>query len=146
MKRGFAQVIVAPHAGFTAGDFTTGGNMIPAIGAVINGVEEEALVIRGHAEISVGQQGAHRREAGLPIAFAGGGIGAEVATEAQQTLDANSGGGTVDRLEIIKGIRGTRAPIAESAELGRAAVPIGDPIEGGIGDVPIAGGLRGFEH
>ena len=49
MKRGFAQVIVAPHAGFTAGDFTTGGNMIPAIGAVINGMEEETLVIRGYA-------------------------------------------------------------------------------------------------
>lgn len=83
MKSRFAQVIVAPHAGFTAGDFAAGGNVIPAIGAMINGVEEETLMIRGHAEISVGQQGAHGRQAGLPIAFAVGGIGAQVATEAQ---------------------------------------------------------------
>ncbi len=85
----FADVVVAPHAGFVTGDLLTFGNVIPAVGLVVDRVEEQAVVSRVDAEVGVGQERAQGGKTGLVVTLAVLGVGAEVATEANEALGAD---------------------------------------------------------
>ena len=54
----FAGVVIAPHGAFAVGDSLAGVDVIPAVGPVIDGMEEESLVVGIGGEVGFGEQGA----------------------------------------------------------------------------------------
>tara|TARA_Y100000588_G_scaffold234664_1_gene248276 strand:+ start:322 stop:513 length:192 start_codon:yes stop_codon:yes gene_type:complete len=54
---GLADMIISPHGGFTAGNGLTCGNVVPAIGAVVDRVKEQALVLGIGGEVGFIEEG-----------------------------------------------------------------------------------------
>ncbi|MDB6027473.1 MAG: hypothetical protein JWM68_3696 [Verrucomicrobiales bacterium] len=145
-EREFHRMIVAPHRGFAAGDFAAFGNVIPAVGAMVNGMEQESFVGRVGREIRVGEEILREGQAGLQIFFAGvAAFGADqIMAETNQALRGDGGGGTVDRLVFVEGIGGTREVITHLGETGRAVVPIGNAIGRGVAQPEVGDGEGNF--
>jgi len=101
-------VVIAPHAAFAAGSCRAGGNVVPATGAVVDGVEEQTLVSGRDAQVGLGQERAEDREAGLAVAGARFFLASpgKVAAQAEEPLGGDGRGRTVDRLMIVERIRG----------------------------------------
>src|SRR5690606_41655354 len=87
-QREFHGVVIAPQGGFAAGSLLTLGNVIPAVGAVIDAVQEQALMLGVSGEIGVGEERLRDGETGLVVAFAGLGFAVvlEPETEADEAL------------------------------------------------------------
>ncbi len=98
-------------------------------------------MLRVDAEVGVAEERAQRGEAGLEVLFALRRVLAEVTAEADEALGADGGGGAVDRLVVVVDLGVAGAPVAELVKIRRAAVPVGDAVERGVGDVPVAGRL-----
>lgn len=105
----FAEVVVAPHAAFAAGDFLSGWDVVPTVGAMVDGVEEKALVVGVGGEVGFGEEGAEDSEAGLEV----GGV-LEVAAEAEKALGGDGGGGAVNGFEFVEGLGGAVEVMAEA--------------------------------
>jgi len=114
VERDFAEVVVSPHAGFAAGDLAVLGDVVPAVGAVIDGVQEDALMIRIDAQIGFVEEGVEHGEAGLPVALGVGELAAlgEDISEAQKALGGDRRSGAVDRLEVIERLGGAVQVVA----------------------------------
>ena len=55
VKRGFAKMVIAPHAGLAAWHLAAGWNVIPTVRTVVDGVQQEALMTLGRGEICLAQ-------------------------------------------------------------------------------------------
>ena len=88
-----AEVIVAPHAGFPAGNLPPLRHVVPPVGTVIDGVQQESLVARRGRKIGFAEDRPRDRQAGAEIAAPfRGGIGSGNGTGA-----GNGSGGAVYR-------------------------------------------------
>src|ERR1700722_5573959 len=63
------QMVVAPHAGFAAGDLGVRGNVVPAGGAMVDALQEETFVLGIDREIRFLEQLLGDGESGLRIDF-----------------------------------------------------------------------------
>src|SRR5437762_1027760 len=54
----FARVIIAPHRAFAVGHFLAASDVVPASGPVINGVENQALMMRSGREVRLVEEDA----------------------------------------------------------------------------------------
>ena len=114
--------------------------MVPAVGAVVDGVQQQALVRGIGGQVGRGEQGAGDAETGAEEA--GGGRrahGVRQHGQAQQTLGGDGRGGAVHRLVVIERIRRRGAPVAGGGQAGRAGVPVGNAVGGAVGEVELAG-------
>src|ERR1700722_4246842 len=59
------EMVVAPHAGFAVGDFRVRGNVVPSVRAMVNAVQQQALVLGIHREIRFLQQFVGNGQPGL---------------------------------------------------------------------------------
>src|SRR5260221_2712163 len=94
VKRDLACVVIAPHARLAARHFAARRNLVPAVRPMINAVQNQALMVRVHAQIRLGEKRAENREAGLPVPVCLGkisGLG-EVIAEPQQALRGDRSG------------------------------------------------------
>src|SRR3569833_478894 len=106
-------MIIAPHAGFAAGNLSSGRNIVPAIRAMIDRVEQQTLVRRSQPQIAVTQERPQCGQSSLPITSALRSRVPEVVAQTQQTLHPDGGGRTVDRLVFIKWIRFAGSPFSQ---------------------------------
>src|SRR5580704_4586713 len=65
------QMVVAPHAGFAAGDLGFRGNIVPAIGAMVDALQEQTFVLGIDRKIRFLQQLLRDAESGLRINYTG---------------------------------------------------------------------------
>src|SRR5206468_8207792 len=63
----FACMIIAPHTGFSVRDFTSRRNVIPSIGTMIDGMQQQSLMRLAHAQIRLIKDGFYNRKSGLPV-------------------------------------------------------------------------------
>ncbi len=66
-----AGVVVAPHAGLSVRDAAAFRDVIPAVRAVVDRVQDQALVVGFGAKVRLFQQGIQYGQAGLEVFFAG---------------------------------------------------------------------------
>ena len=76
VQGGFHQVVVTPHAGFAARRFRARWHVIPAAGSMVDGVQQQALMICLLAQVRSLQEGLQHGESRLPITAAGGFVAA----------------------------------------------------------------------
>ena len=62
-------MVIAPHARFAAGHLSAGGNVVPVVGAMIDRMQQQALVFGLGGEIRFFHQSLGDRQAGLGVAF-----------------------------------------------------------------------------
>jgi hypothetical protein len=143
-----ASVVIAPHGGFAAGDFLAGRGEVPAVGTMVDGVEDEAFVVGIGGEIGLGEESFCDGEAGLEVAVAALGIAGalKIEAEAEQTLGADGGGAAVGRFVGVEGLGGAVEVIAHVGETGRAGVPVGNAVGGGVFEVEIGDGGGDMEE
>src|SRR5438093_9570069 len=66
----FPRVVIAPHRTFAVRNLLAGGNVIPAVGAMINRVKEEALMLRVLGKVGFFEKRICHRQSGLAVARA----------------------------------------------------------------------------
>src|SRR5687767_9057384 len=64
----FSRVVITPHRTLAVRHFLAGRDEVPTIGAMINRVEDEPLMLRGGAQIGFGEQRVGDLQAGLLVA------------------------------------------------------------------------------
>src|ERR1017187_1963272 len=137
-------MIIAPHARFAAGHLASRRNVVPTIGAMVDAVENQTLVLRIRAQVRLVEQRVKNGHPGLPVPFA---VLAEVMAEPEQTLSGDCGGRTIYRLELIERFRGSVEIITESMQLRRSRVPVRDAVGRAVCNVEITGcARRSFEQ
>lgn len=73
----FAGVVIAPHRAFAVGYVGAGRDIIPAVGTMVDGMEEESLMAGVNGEIGFGEEGAGDGEAGRFVGRGGAGVGSQ---------------------------------------------------------------------
>lgn len=142
----FEEVVVAPLGAFAARDFLAGRDMIPTVGTMVHGMEEESLVLGLGGEVGILEEGAGEGEAGLPIAQ--GRLDliviGEHSGQAEESLGGDGGGGAVHRFPGVAGVGGeVEAIFGQAVEVGGAGVPEGDAIGATVVEVKIGRHLSG---
>src|ERR1700722_18180660 len=103
------QVVVAPHAGLPVRDRCSGRNIVPAVGAMIDAVQEQPFVLGVGGEIRFLQQALGDGQSCLGVGFF-----AQCMPEANQSLGRDGAGGSVDGFEVVVGIGGFSLPVAKA--------------------------------
>src|ERR1043166_957798 len=70
-QRELERMIIAPHAGLAARHFATRRHVVPSVRAMINGVQQQALVFPIGGEIRLVEKRVRNRETRLKILFPG---------------------------------------------------------------------------
>ena len=147
IEHGFAGVIISPHARFTAGYGSSFGNMIPAVGAVIDRMEDKPFVVRILIQIGFSEKGL---QYGQPRLFIGVSFGFALsfqpASEAQQALAGDAGRGAVDRFVQVEGIGGTILPVGYQMQIRGPGIPVGYAVAARVDDVVIRSGPCCFDE
>ncbi len=140
-------MVIAPHRRFAARHLLSRRNVVPTVGPVVNGVEQQAFVARVGGKIRFLQQRARDGEAGLVITrtLFGMADALEITSEPQQTLRGDRGRAAVDRFVGVERVGGALEVLAHEGEAGRAGVPVGHAVDGRVLDVEIGHG-RGHAH
>lgn len=140
-------MVVAPHGAFAVADFLAGGDVVPTVGAMVDGVQDEALVFGVGGEVGFVEEGFGNGEAGLAVAEAVGGVafGGQIVAKADQALGGYGGSGGVDRFPVVAGVGGFLEVVAEAVEVRGAGVPHGDAVGAGVGEVEVGGSGGGVE-
>ena len=81
-------MVVAPHAGFAAGDLAARRDVVPAVRPVVDAVQEQALVFSVRRKIRFVEQRVGDGEPGLEVFFSGRlfSVGREVRAQANFEL------------------------------------------------------------
>ena len=141
-------MVVAPHGRLAAGNLPALWNVIPAVRAVVDGVEEQSVVIGIEAEVGFGEEGLRGGEAGgrvaCPLLLLA--VAVEVATQTEKSLRADRSGGAVDRLVVVEGVGWPVVVIDEVDEARGAGVPVGDAVSRGLADVELSDRLGNLEE
>src|SRR5688572_1713653 len=69
-QRQLKRMVVGPHAGFAARNLAAGGNVIPAVRRMVNGMKQQPLVLFVGREIRLVKERVGNRQPGLEILFA----------------------------------------------------------------------------
>jgi hypothetical protein len=135
-------MVIAPERAFTIGHLLAAGDVVPAIGAVVDRVEEESLVLGFGAQVGFVEERVGDGEGGLAEVGAGAcvAMGTQPIAEAQESLGGDGGGGAIDGFPWVKGIGGAAGVIPEAVEVGGPRIPEGDAIGGGVLEVELGGG------
>src|SRR3954454_24054502 len=102
-------MVVAPHRTFAIRNLLAGRNIIPAIWAVINRMQQKALVPRVGRKIGLIEQAFGNRKCSLLITLRASNL-----AEAPEALSSDCSSRTVHGLPVVEGIR---RPIQVIAEL-----------------------------
>ncbi len=131
MQRQLAQVVVAPLRRLAARHLAAGRHVVPAVRAVVDGVQEQALVLRVLRQVRRREQRARDRQAGLEqqAPVLGLALQLEPAAEAQQPLRGDRGRRRVDRLVVVEGVGRLLAVPRHRGEPRRARVPVRDAVD-----------------
>lgn len=121
--------------------------MVPAVGAVIDGVEKKTLVLGIGGEVWVGEKspsgGQSSGEISLGAFFVS--FFLEDAGEAEKTLSGDGSGGAIDGFMFIERIGGAIEVITEMNEARGASVPVGNAVGGSFAKVEVRGDASDFE-
>ena len=93
------------------------------------------------AQIRLVKQSLQNRQAGLAIALSVTSSGLAPSSEPQQSLRGDCRRGTVDRFNVVGRIGRPAIKVAEITEPRCSSIPIGDAVEGGVGNIEFAGGF-----
>ena len=140
-------MVVAPHGGLATRDFASFRNMVPAVGAVIDGVEEKALVLGVGGEVRLGEKSPSGGQSSGEIGLGGFLVPffLEDTGEAEKALGGDGGGGAVDGFVFIERIGGAVEVIAEMDEARGASIPIRNAVGGSFAKVEVGGDAGDFE-
>ena len=121
--------------------------MVPAVGAVIDGVEEKALVLGIGGEVGLGEKSPSGGQSSGEISLGSFFIAffLEDASEAKKALGGDGGGGAVDGFVFIERIGGAVEVIAEMDEARGASIPVGNAVGGSFAKVEVGGDASDFE-
>lgn len=147
VKSKFAQVVVAPHGGFATRNFPALRNVIPPVGAVIDGVEEKTLVFGIGGEVGLGEKSPSGGQSSGEISLGGFLVAffIEDAGEAEKALGGDGGSGAVDGFMLIERIGGAVEVIAEMDEARGARIPVGNTVGGSFAKVEVGRDASDFE-
>jgi len=140
-------VVVAPHGSLAAGDFVSFRNMVPAVGAVIDGVEEKALVLGIGGKVGLGEKSPSGGQSSGEICLGGFFVAffLEDAGESEKALGGDGGGGAIDGFMFIERIGGAVEVIAEMDEARGASIPVRNAVGGSFPKVEVGGDAGDFE-
>ena len=135
------RVVVAPHAGFAVSGFRGVGAVVPAVGLVVDGVEQQAVMGGIGGEVGLAEERLRGDEAGFFVARGIGGVALcfQIAGEAEESLGGDGRGGAVDRFVGIEGIGRAVEVVAQLMEIRRALVPVGNAVGRGVGEEVVGG-------
>ena len=141
-------MIIAPHRAFAVRHSLTRRNVVPAVGPMINRMEQQALMVSIRGKIRLIEQRACYGEAGLNVAgcvlrVAGG---AQVVAQTEKPLRGDGGGRTVHRLPTIERIGGFVEISAEPMQVRRAGVPHRNTISAGVFEIVVGSSRSGTEQ
>ena len=140
-------MVVAPHGGLATRDFASFRNMVPAVGAVIDGVEEKALVLGIGGEVGLGEKSSSGGQSSGEISLGGFFVSffLEDAGEAEKTLSGDGSGGAIHGFMFIERIGRAVEIIAEMDEARGASIPVGNAVGGSFAKVEVGGDASDFE-
>jgi len=140
-------VVVAPHGGLATRDFASFRNVVPAVGAVIDGMEEKALVLGIGGEVGLGEKSSSGGQSSGEISLGSFFVSLflEDAGEAEKALDGDGGGGAIHGLMFVERIGGAVEVIAEVDEARGASIPVGNAVGGSFAKVEVGGDAGDFE-
>ena len=121
--------------------------MVPAVGAVIDSVEEKALVLGIGGEVGLGEKSPSGGQSSGEISLGSFFVAffLEDAGEAEKTLSGDGGGGAVDGFVFIEGIGGAVEVIAKMDEARGASIPVWNTVSGSFAKVEVGGDAGDFE-
>jgi hypothetical protein len=121
--------------------------MVPAVGAVIDGVKKKALVLGIGGEVGLGEKSPSGGQSSREISLGGFFVSffLEDAGEAEKALGGDGGGGAVDRFVFIERIGGAVEVIAEMDEARGASIPVGNTVGGSFAKVKVGRDAGDFE-
>ena len=124
-QRQFAGVVIAPHRTLAVRHLLAGRDIIPAVGTMIDRVQQQALVFGIRGEIRLVEQGIRHGQARLAIAVAVLLIasGRKIIPQANQALRRDGGGGTVHRLPAVERVGGLREISAQAVQIAARPCP-----------------------
>ncbi len=140
-------MVVAPHGGLATGDFASFRNVVPAVGAVIDGMEKKALVLGIGGEVGLGEKSPSSGQSSGEISLGSFFVAffLEDAGEAEKTLSGDGRGGAIHGLIFIERISGAVEVIPEMDEARGASIPIGNAVGGSFAEVEVGGDASDFE-
>ena len=94
-------MIVAPHARLAAGNLAPRGNRVPAVGPVIDAVQQDPLVMRIGGEIRLLEQPPQHRQSSLRVGVS---VVAERMPQTEEPLRGNRARRGIHRLVVVEGI------------------------------------------
>ena len=121
--------------------------MVPAVGAVIDGMEEKALVLGIGGEVGLGEKSPGGGQSSGEISLGGFFISffLEDAGEAEKALGGDGGGGAIHGFMFIERIGGAVEVIAEMNEARGASIPVRNAVGGSFAKVEVGGDAGDFE-
>ena len=140
-------MVVAPHGGLATGDFAPFRNMVPAVGAVIDSVEEKALVLGIGGEVGLREKSPSGGQSSGEISLGSFFVAffLEDAGEAEKTLSGDGSGGAIHGFMFIERIGRAVEIIAEMDEARGASIPVRNAVGGSFAKVEVGGDAGDFE-
>src|SRR4029434_1743277 len=104
-----ARMIVPPHARLSARNLPPRRHIIPAIGAVVDRMQDQSLVAFLGTQVGWGQKRVEDCHTGLPVSppFFVQSLASQIASQTKQTLGGNGRCGAVHRLMVVVRVCGT---------------------------------------
>ena len=121
------------------------GYVVPAVGPVVDGVQDQALVLGGLREVGRREEGEGDAQGTLvvPSGFLLVSAGGVEFSEAVESLGGDGCGGAIERLPIVERIAGGGVDLSEAVGVGCAGIPQGYAVRGGVLEIVLGGDLRG---
>src|SRR5262245_22230450 len=113
-------MIVTPHRTFAIWNFLTALDVIPTVRTMVDGVQEQALVLGRTGKIRFAKQGVQNGQTGRAVVAAR--PLPQITSQAKQTLSGDRRRGTVDRLIFVEWVRST-LHVTEEMRPGRSCIP-----------------------